>query len=344
MGIGSLPICDPKKALDLICEHLPFFPHWPQQPPLGEGARLIPQFTSPLQKLGLIRGEKEKYFFVNHDPDWEKKLTDFYQLYLDIEAGGIELLHEYFALPRDFFPGFYLFLEEERETIRAVKGQVSGPLSVGLQVKDANGRDSFYDTDLRDVIKKTISLEAEWQIVELNSFKLPVLISIDDPGIYACGSSAYISISREDVLTTLRFLSEEIQKESAHVGLHSCTGIDWSLPLESNLQVVSFDAYNYFHTMIGYIEEMNSFLEAGGILAWGLVPTNEMAYQETAKSLLERLRENQDTLIRRGIHRSALLERILFTPSCGCGTLDLQLAERVYSLTRELVELYKRNQ
>lgn len=342
IGIGSLPFTDPRESLDLIKSHLPVFPHWPQQPSLGEKARIIPQFTYPLERLGLIEGEKDKYSFTNGDPDWEKRLTEYYQLYLDIEAGDEDLLEEYYALPEDFFPGFYLMQKERTESIRAIKGQVSGPLTVGLQVKDYRGRDSFYDETLRDVLRKTIALEATWQIKRLQLFQSPVLISIDDPGIYACGSSAYISIRREDVLSSLQYLSSTIQRQGAFAGIHCCAGIDWSLPLQSNIDVLSFDAYGYFHTIIGYTDDINSFFHQGGLLAWGLIPTNENAYHETAQSLLQRLKKDQATLIRRGVHEERVKEQLLLSPSCGCGTLEGDLARRVYSLTEELVNLYHR--
>lgn len=341
MGIGSLPYKDPHQSINLIRSHLSTFPHWPQQPSLGEGARIISQFTYPLEKMGLVKRREGKYWFCTSDNDWNEKLTDYYQIYLAIEAGDTDLLEDYFALPKEYFPGFYLFLAEEKKGIKAVKGQVSGPLTVGLSVKDEEGRDSFYHEDLRDIILKSIALEAIWQIKHLHQFSVPILISIDDPGIYACGSSAYICINRKQVLSSLRILSSMIQEQGAHVGLHSCAGIDWSLPLQSNIQVLSFDAYSYFHTIIGYIEELNSFLKSGGILAWGMVPTSQEAYSNTGENLLKVLMKNQETLIRRGADRERLKKQLLITPSCGCGTLEEPLAEKIYSLTGELVRLYQ---
>lgn len=304
---------------------------------------MLAQFTYPLVDLGLIKVEKGKYFFCNDASDWDKRLTDFYQIYLHIEGNDKDVLEEYFALPKDYFPGFYRFLEEDRENLSGVKGQVTGPLTAGLQVKDYRGYDSCYDETLFDIIIKTIAMEGAWQIQKLKTFQQPILISIDEPGLYACGSSSYISIQREKIQESLQFIAGWFHKEEAASGLHSCAGIDWSIPLLANILVLSFDAYNYFHTIIGYVEELNEFFQRGGILAWGLVPTSKDVYQESALSLFEELQKNQATLIRRGVDEEMVKNRFLITPSCGCGSLEEDLTRRIYQLTCELAQLARKN-
>ncbi|MDC3911874.1 hypothetical protein KQE47_26455, partial [Raoultella planticola] len=38
---------------------------------------------------------------------------------------------------------------------------------------------------------------------------------------------------------------------------------------------LSFDAYSYFDKLLLYSDELRRFLDAGKILAWGMVPTME---------------------------------------------------------------------
>jgi hypothetical protein len=84
--------------------------------------------------------------------------------------------------------------------------------------------------------------------------------------------------------------------------------------LSTNLDILSFDAYGYLETLSLYPKELKAFLERGGILAWGIVPTSEAIIKEDAKSLVGRFKEGVEALSKKGIDRT-LLERVILTPS-----------------------------
>ena len=69
------------------------------------------------------------------------------------------------------------------------------------------------------------------------------------------------------------------------------------------------------------------------MVAWGIVPTSEAITRETAETLAVRLGEAWRHLSARGIAVNRLMEQALITPSCGAGTLTIELAEKVYELT-----------
>jgi hypothetical protein len=87
---------------------------------------------------------------------------------------------------------------------------------------------------------------------------------------------------------------------------------------------------------------LDAFLERGGCLGWGIVPTldREAAATETVPSLLARFDEGVERLVRKRCDRELLLRRALITPSCGAGgVLTEPLAERVLGLLRQLSTL-----
>jgi hypothetical protein len=93
-----------------------------------------------------------------------------------------------------------------------------------------------------------------------------------------------------------------------------------------------------------YPAELHTFLERGGSLGWGIVPTldREAAASETIPSLLTRFDEGMDRLVQKGFDRELLLRRALITPSCGAGgVLTEPLAERVLGLLRELATMLR---
>ena len=105
--------------------------------------------------------------------------------------------------------------------------------------------------------------------------------------------------------------------------------------LSTNLDILSFDAYGYLETLSLYSKGLRAFLEKGGILAWGVVPTSEAILREDAKSLVKRFQDGIETLNKKGID-PILLQKAIITPSCGTASLPIPLAERVCELTAEV--------
>jgi hypothetical protein len=87
-----------------------------------------------------------------------------------------------------------------------------------------------------------------------------------------------------------------------------------------------------------YPDDLGAFLERGGIIAWGIVPSSDQALDETVDSLVDRFHDALGLLTDKGLHRDDLLASALIMPSCGCGSLSVETAERVLELTVEVAE------
>jgi hypothetical protein len=107
------------------------------------------------------------------------------------------------------------------------------------------------------------------------------------------------------------------------------------LLLSTDLDILSFDAYGYLETLALYPKELRKFLERGGLLAWGIVPTSDAILREDVQSLVHRFKQGVDTLTQKSIDPS-LLQRAIITPSCGTASLPIPLAERVCQVTSEV--------
>ena len=343
-GIGSMPYTDPGDALPLIKKFLPDIPNWPQLPLRGKQEHFVSQYLKPLVKTGLLIEDGDKAYFDPEKPDWADSLTEFYSIYLAAEEGDQAALNE-FAFSKDSAAGFYAFLDEfEKETGSAVflKGQVVGPLSASFQVKDKTGRFAYYDDQLRDLVVKTLAMHAVWQVKELLRLSLPVMIFIDEPAAGVYGQSSYITVTREMINEDLSAIIQAVHVVGGLVGVHCCDAMDWSILFESDLDVVSFDSYNYFGSVIPFASSLKKFFERGGFLAWGLVPTmNNRAMAEDEDSLLAILESQWNQLTERGISREVLFRRCLVTPACGTGLLDRPQSERILMLTDSVSRLLR---
>jgi methionine synthase II (cobalamin-independent) len=218
----------------------------------------------------------------------------------------------------------------------AVKGQITGPITFATGVCDAEGRAIFYNEQLRDAAVKLLAMKARWQVRQLKRFGRPVIIFFDEPALAGYGSSAFISISKEEIHACFNEVIDAVHQEGGIAGIHVCANADWSLLFDSPTDVVSFDAYAYFDKLALYPDQIRNFLERGGILAWGIVPTlnAEDIDRESAESLTASWWEKVGKLEAMGIESAKILSQSLISPSCGTGSLSLSHAKRVLELTR----------
>lgn len=345
-GIGSLPHHDPAAAVSLINESFILMPHWPQLPRYSVREFFCTQFLQALNDLGLLRVEKgTKASFLKEEAEWPERLAEFYELYMQVVEGNLDALNK-FSFPPGSAEGFYRFYGElvKKGTGDAMylKGQVVGLLSVGFQVTDQRGVPAYYDGQLRDVLLKQLSMQAAWQVKTLREFGLPVAIFIDDPVIDSCGRFDRISVSKDEVQAELSEFADFVRKFGGIAGVHSCSNLDWSILFGADLDIISFDTYQFADSFALYAALIHEFLKNGGVVAWGVVPTDGMALaEENIESLSKQFRNYIKQLTDKGVDPQLIYTQSLITPACGAGTLTTNEAQSIYQLTAELARNWR---
>jgi hypothetical protein len=344
-GMGSLPHQNMTCALQVIAQAIPQWPHWPQLPAKSSEQGFLLQYVQPLVKLGLLQDNQHKDpVFTRNTVDWDKNLVQFYELYLAFLAGD-SAAEDFFASEGAAFSGLDQFLDNFSSRFplaQGVKGQLSGPLTVALQIKDERGRSAFYDDTLRDILVKCLMIQGIMQVRRLQSTGLKVLLMIDDPSIYLLGTAAYITLTREAIGAALTEIIEPLTQMGAKVGVHICAQADWTLLFDLPLDVISFDAYQFFPSMASCSTALQQFILRGGKMAWGLIPTAETAWQITADDLVRLFKTQCADLECRGLNIDLLQKNIIWTPSCGTGTLSVELAEHIYHLLADFSKMVNR--
>ncbi len=334
--IGSLPLKDHKEAVELILKYTPEIPLWPQLP-VFEEERLLSQFSEGLP--GLVK-KANKVFFDTNSPDFEGELLSFFEDYLAVTEGGKPLDGSRFSFSERTSRGFDTFLEMVKGLSPlpfALKGQITGPFTMLTGLKDQDGKLIYFHPMLKDAVIKAVTLKACFQVVKMKEIGTRVILFLDEPALSGFGSSAMVGITRDEVLSDLKAVVSEVKSKGALCGIHVCANTDWSLVLDAGIDILSFDAYGFFEKFILYKEKIVGFLEEGGVVAWGLVPTlnPDDLKKETIDSLFERWKEQNRIL---GLDEEFIRKRALITPSCGTGLLTIELAEKALSLTKELSE------
>ncbi|MBS3919597.1 MAG: methionine synthase [Deltaproteobacteria bacterium] len=327
-SIGSFPHLDERGVLPLILRDFPHIPFWPQLPKRLFLEGMVAQYSEGFPSLKL--DEKDQRLWVDTSSGFDEEVERFYQA---MEREEIES----FRISEDYARGLRLLKdlsqEEVRKKIKYIKGQVTGPITFGLALTDQEKRPIFYDSTLREILISHLSFKARWLEKRFHDLfpGIPTIIFFDEPGLSAFGS-AFSGLNQEDVTLSL---NECFSAVGGLKGVHCCGNTDWSLLLSTKLDILSFDAYGYLENLSLYPRELKTFLERGGILAWGLIPTSEDIQKEDARSLVKRFRIGVEILSKEGID-PVLLERAILTPSCGTASLSIPLAERVCHLTAEV--------
>ena len=327
-GIGSFPHQDEEEVFRLILKTFPEVPFWPQLPKRSFLEGMVVQYSEGFPSFRW--NEKEQKVWVDTARGFDREIEKFYH---HLEENDIKP----FEITEDFAKGLLILKdlasEDHRKEIRFIKGQIVGPITFGLALTDSEGKSIFYDPTLKDVLIRHLSMKARWMEKRFNDLfpGIPAIIFFDEPSLSSFGS-AFSGLNREDVVHSLDECFEAVKGLR---GVHCCGNTDWSVLLSTKLNILSFDAYGYLEALSLYPKELRTFLERGGILAWGIVPTSEAILKEDAKSLVKRLRECIETLNKKGID-PILLQRAIITPSCGTASLPVPLAERVCHLTVEV--------
>ena len=331
--IGSMPYNDAKEAVRIVMENLAI-PVWPQLPKINFKENMYSQYSEGLPCI--VVDDKNQKIFFDTDGDTLLELEKFYEKIISDDL-------EYFKISQNYAYGFHEFnsqLSISNSKFSTIKGQITGPITFGLKVTDKSNRSMFYNEQFVDVIVKALTMKARWQIRQFRNQRYDqgkVIMFIDEPYLSAFGS-AFTQVSKDEVIKYLNEVVDGIHIENALSGVHCCGNTDWSILMDTKIDIISFDAYSFFDGLALYPEKLNRFFERGGVLSWGIVPSSEQINSETVVSLTENFIRKTEYLIKKGVSETAVRNRYLVTPSCGVGSLTNELAEKIIVTTKNVAE------
>jgi len=322
-----MPHTDPLAACSQISHYLKDISVWPQLPRRSFLENMYVQYSEGFPGV-VIEGDS---IYVDRSRDLNPSLERLYSAYLDNNF-------EEFPVSQDYAAGLHAFLELDISP-RAVKGQVTGPVSWGLTVTDKDKRSILYDDILGDAVARLLRLKAAWQEKELSRISKNTITFVDEPYMTSFGS-AFISLSREKVIS---LLEEVLGGISGLKGIHCCGNTDWSVLLDTSTDIINYDTYNYAESLSLYPAEVKRFLDRGGAVAWGIIPNEpEAVAGETVASLKDRLEEAIAPFTRNGIRFKQLIEQGILTPSCTLTPLSEEASGQALELLTGLSETMRK--
>jgi hypothetical protein len=321
--MGILPHRDVERALEIALSlDIPF---WPQLPKVSYFEDMYVQAL-------------ENFPGVKLDPVRQKVDFDLSRFYEELPS-YFEKAEDprTFGLTKEFSLVYHRFLERDLSGYSAIRGQMISPISLGLKIVDENQKSIIYHDEVREVLFDFIQKKVNQQYLELRGKNPNAFVWVDDPGL-ALIFNALSGYTEFQAKTDLdRFLDglEGLR------GIHLCAKPDWDFLLKSRIDILSFDSFSCGAMIVNY-PSLRDFVERGGIVSWGIVPTyTELLEQETTDSLMEKLEAFWEDLSRRGMDLKRLLRQSLLAPAT-CNLLNPDKEKTVEKAFEVLKELSKK--
>ncbi len=343
-AMGIMPHRDVERALEFALRlDIPF---WPQLPKVSLHEDMYVQASQNFPGIA-IDFDKERLVFST--ARFEQELDEYFTKMDNPEA---------FALTAEYSKVFHKFLSRELRGYKAIRGQVTGPVSFGLKVLDEDLKPIIYNEEVRAILFDFIQRKVNIQYQELKQRNPNAFVWIDEPGLsyVFSGFSGYNDQhAREDYLKFVEGLE-------GPKGLHLCAEVNLPYLLELGVEILSFDAYQIGFMPEEYARKVAEFIKSGGVISWGIVPTESTALATQTPETLSGILSNYWEVISKsaGLPLNQIARQALVAPArcclsdlsqiningktvskCRISSIEEGLVEKAFAYLSELSQIVK---
>jgi hypothetical protein len=300
-AMAVMPHKDVSRALDLALSlDVPF---WPQLPHVSYYEDMYVQASEHFPGILLDLKERTVRFSM------EQFIGEFEEAMAHFDEP------EYLDISETYSTVYHRFLDLDLSDRPAIRGQLEGPISFGFHVLDQDDRPILFNDTIRPFMIEFLAKRANVQLNRLKNLNANAFLFIDEPGLQFLFSalSGYGDVAAKSDMETF-FSSIERPR-----GVHLCGNPDWDFLLNLDLDILSLDVYSNGEVFVAYAQSIHRFLDRGGVIVWGVAPTNiEPFEKEDVDSLETRLTQLWNYLADEGIDRELLLSRSMLSPATCC--------------------------
>ncbi|MGK2947433.1 MAG: hypothetical protein ACSLFP_02590 [Acidimicrobiales bacterium] len=306
-SIGSLPHTDPRAAATFVLERQSRLPAAPSLPNRSGVERMIAQAAWGIAGVRVL-------------PDGSLELDDpALDPRAPLTSAGID---------GEPFVALRAFLGAVAGRRTPIKLQLTGPVTLGLALLNAGvpARRAFAvaGSAVRSRARTLVAAAQE------TAPMAPLVVFIDEPGLVAAMHPGFPL----DPNRTIDLVSSALATLEPHAvtGLHCCGPADWRVVLQAGPQILSLPVE------AGAVEHagaLGAFLENGGWVAWGSVPTTG-PLGSTVERLWQHLSAEWCGLTQAGCDPVLLRDQAMVTPACGLAGHGEEQADLVLTLSNQV--------
>jgi hypothetical protein len=307
-SIGSLPHCDPSEAVDFVLRHQQRLPAAPSLPARSRREGMVAQAAYGIPGVTVLADGSLDIDRAGIDP--EAPLTD---------AG----------FTSDGYVGLRAFLSAVTDRQGPIKLSLTGPVTLGVALHAAG-----VEADLAFRMSGSAVQQRARALVQHVAQRVPqcqLVTFVDEPSLTAAMYPDF-PIAPLDGIDLVSGTLAVLERMSI-TGLHCCGVADWRLILQAGAHILSMPTDAGIEQSAGALA---SFLERGGWVAWGAVPTDRPV-GTTVDRLWRQLSATWCELVASGgCDPVRLRTQAMITPACGLYHHGVTQAEQVLEFTNRL--------
>jgi hypothetical protein len=320
-AMAVMPHKDVDRALDMALSlDVPF---WPQLPHVNYYEDMYVQASEHFPGI-LLDLEKRTLRF-----SMDKFVAEFEETMAHFDEP------DYFDISGKYSVVYHRFLEMDFSDRPAIRGQIEGPISFGFNVVDQDDRPIIFNDTVRPFLLEFMAKRVNAQLQRLKLLNSNAFMFVDEPGLQFLFSAmaGYSDLAARGDMENFFAMIERPR------GIHLCGNPDWHFLLGLDMDILSLDVYSNGEVFAQYAGSIRKFLDRGGRLVWGIVPTNFEPFEEEDLDTLERrLDEIWAALGKRGVDQDFLLSRSMLSPATCClvNPDGEKTVEKAFDVTRAL--------
>ena len=269
-AMGIMPHTDSKKALELSLGL--DIPYWPQLPHVSYYEDMYVQASEHFPGI-VVDLENQRISFDS--ARFEAELGSYSEKMADPNT---------FKLSEKYSTVYHQFLSLDLKNYTSIRGQLIGPVSFGFKVFDENNLPIIYNESVRTLFFDFLSRKINTQYAELKTRNEKAFVWLDEPGL----GWIFSGFSGYDDVKAKRDYADFLRSLDGTGSLHLCANVNLPYLLSMGTSLLSFDAYQIQVLPRGYAASVADFLKNGGIISWGIVPTDSSSLTgETPQRLAE---------------------------------------------------------
>lgn len=278
-------------------------PFWPQLPNLSYYEDMYVQAAEHFP--GIILDMQEKTLGFSLDKfiaEYEETMSHFDD-------------PDYFDISPDYSAVYHEFLAKDLADRPAIRGQLEGPVSFGFNVLDQDDRPILFDDSIRPFMFEFMSKRINVQLARLKKKNHNAFMFIDEPGLQFI-FSAMSGYGEQKAKGDLDAFFSMIDRPR---GIHLCGNPDWEFLLNLDMDILSMDVYTNGEIFSSCADSIIKFLDRGGVLVWGIVPTGFEAFEKESLGFLSMQLEGiWKHLCKKGLDIEYILSKSLLSPATCC--------------------------
>ncbi|MFA4836542.1 MAG: hypothetical protein WC749_10790 [Dehalococcoidia bacterium] len=301
-AMGIMPHKDAERALKLALSlDIPF---WPQLPRATFSEDMFAQLADG---------------FPGARIDLEGRRVDFDTARFCEELGEYAARMdnpETFSLNDRTSKTYHRYLETDFSDRIAIRGQFCGPLNFGFRVTDEEKKPLIYNDDVRSLLFDFVLKKVNHQYRQLADKHPNAFVWVDEPGL----GWVFNSFAGYNELQAQEDYRNFLDGFEGPRALHLCLNVHLPYLFGLGLDILSIDAFQFGAMPKGYSGDIARFLKGGGIISWGLVPTESATLgPETPETLYRRLADYWSVIAENSdISAEQIARQALIAPSKCC--------------------------